>query len=101
MSRLEEYLSANQLKMKRINFSGDRSGCECNFGRWLAWIADARWGDARRNKLWLNQKRKKALGSKGEVPNEVFPRVEKTWAGCGVPGAIDSAWSIFSIGSDK
>ena len=39
ISRLEVYLSANQLKMNKIKLSAATLAAECDFGRWLAWIA--------------------------------------------------------------
>jgi len=36
ISRLEDYLSANQLKMDKIELSDATLAAECDFGRWLA-----------------------------------------------------------------
>jgi hypothetical protein len=38
ISRLEVYLSANELKMNKINSQTTTLAAECDFGRWLAWI---------------------------------------------------------------
>jgi len=51
ISRLEDYLSANQLKMDKIELSDDDFDCRMRFWPLACMNSCARWGDVRRNKI--------------------------------------------------